>query len=369
MSNSRTASSALFALCALSMSTPGAAATLSYRAVDLGALPGDDNSWARGLNDRGEIVGESWGVTDPATQQAPTHAVMWRGGTVLDLGALPAPYNYKTEATGINFSRTIVGTGAAADGTSRAFIWENGVMTELGTLGGPSSGGVAINDFNQVVGWAETAVSFERKGRVLYVAHAFLWEHGKMIDLGTLGCSSCLADGDSYPTDINDWGEVVGHGSSSSGYYAAFLWKHGTMRQLIGLTSGDQVEAAGINLRGDVAGDDDTQNYTSVIWRHGGSASSLLDVCPDMGVAVGLNDFGAVLAYGRSPTTSFETAEVCYKKTLNFLPSIGPAWGDFIPSRMNNHGVVVGIGYVSTSATTALERAVLWIPKLSMTLD
>ena len=49
---------------------------------------------------------------------------------------------------------------------------------ELGTLGGQSSLASAINEHRQIVGSSETAAG---------ETHAFLWENGHMTDLGTLG--------------------------------------------------------------------------------------------------------------------------------------------------------------------------------------
>ena len=58
-----------------------------------------------------------------------------------------------------------------------AFLSED-TFVDLGTLGGPASQAKAINDKNQVVGWSQTA---DGDG------HAFLWEDGLMTDLGHLG--------------------------------------------------------------------------------------------------------------------------------------------------------------------------------------
>ncbi len=96
-------------------------------------------------------------------------------------------------------------------------------MTDLGTLGGKRSRShaLAINDAGQVVGWSETATG---------ETHAFLWENGKMIDLGTLpGYAKSIASG------INAKDQVVGYSEApiqQAPFNAAFLWQDGTMQDL-----------------------------------------------------------------------------------------------------------------------------------------
>jgi probable HAF family extracellular repeat protein len=92
------------------------------------------------------------------------------GRTVMtDLGTLGVTFS---DASDIDERGQIVGTSTTAAGERHAFLWQEGVMTDLGMLGGcgpivPSSEAHGINDHGQVVGQTTTP-SCE--------AHAFLAE-------------------------------------------------------------------------------------------------------------------------------------------------------------------------------------------------
>jgi probable HAF family extracellular repeat protein len=81
-----------------------------------------------------------------------------------------------------------------------AFVWSNGTMTDLGTLGSNFSEGVAINRSGEVVGWAQTKAGS---------SDSFLWNGKRMVDLG----SAFRAYG------INDSGQMAGSCTSSTGSY------------------------------------------------------------------------------------------------------------------------------------------------------
>ncbi len=113
---------------------------------------------ANGINDAGIIVGSS-SLPLPGGQ---TKAVRWVGGAVLDLGTLPG--DTQSSASAINDHGQIVGVSQNGN-SSRAFIWQNGVMTELPSLGGTYTQAVAINANGDVVGVSTTSDGTEHAVR------------------------------------------------------------------------------------------------------------------------------------------------------------------------------------------------------------
>jgi len=91
-----------------------------------------------------------------------------------------------------------------------AFLWEKGKMIDLGTLGGRSSGATAINDHGQIVGTSQTTDGAVR---------GFIWERGKMTDVGAQSLAIFT-----HTVAINERGQVIavigfpGH---------TYLWQNG----------------------------------------------------------------------------------------------------------------------------------------------
>ena len=225
------------------------AAGQTYTIKDLGTLP-QYYSEAHGINASGAVVGEF----EP-TNSIYQHAFYYRGETNMDIGAL-GPNNLYAIAYAINDSNVIVGESSPFDPNVaiRAFVYSNGVMTDLGTLGGTTvQGGYSsahgINRSGQIVGEATTSnIGFNPP------THAVLYSGGSRTDLGVMAGSYSNARG------INDFGVIVGETDSESQGVTnlhAFVYTNGVMIDL-GTLGGAYSSAAAINNSGDIVGEAET---------------------------------------------------------------------------------------------------------------
>ena len=136
--------------------------------IDLGTLGGTD-SFASAVNARGHVIGDS----DTGTGIAGTgegHGFVWEHGEMTDLGSLGFGTNFlgqvvgvgdknlqSTRAVAINGRGDVVGWSTTGTGRTHAFVWQNGRMIDLGTLKGDvESGAVALNDHGQIIGWSRS---------------------------------------------------------------------------------------------------------------------------------------------------------------------------------------------------------------------
>ena len=95
----------------------------------------------------------------------------------------------------INDRGQILGSIESNDGRSQAFLWQDGKLILLRTLGGVNSAARAVNNRGQIVGFAVT-----RDGR----RYPVLWDRAAVLALGSLGGKQ--GEG----SDIDGRGEVVG---------------------------------------------------------------------------------------------------------------------------------------------------------------
>jgi probable HAF family extracellular repeat protein len=342
--------------------------------TDLGTLPGGGSSDVNYINELGQITGRSQnGLVDPLTGLPETVAVLWKNnGGIIDLGTLGGNQGL---AVAINNSGQAIGmtTNTISDAFSlfdprfttqtRAFLWQRRLMRDLGTLGGPDAFATYLNESGQVTGISYTnAAPNDTTG--IPTVHPFLWEDGRMRDLGSLGGTL------GFPNYLNSRGQVVGimtlPGDESQ---HPFLWERGRLIDL-GTFGGSNGEANWMNDAGEVVGSaffpGDTERH-AFLWRHGvktdlGAPTG--DICSN---AYGINSESQVVG----------TSGVCHGAVDASLWEHGSAFNlnTLIPPHsslhlvyalsINDRGEIAGIGVppgISVQDVESLGHAFLLIP-------
>ena len=173
------------------------------KAQPLPTVDSEPDGVAFWINDEGQAVGYS------GTCTAALHAVSWENGTAFPLPDLGTG----AIAQGNNNRGQIVGTIGSADGTTQfGALWQNGALTNLGTLPGDVAAiATGINDRGEVVGstWDSN----------FNWSHGFIWQDGVMTDLNTRfpASSNLFAV---MANKINERGQISGMAIVLSGPHA-----------------------------------------------------------------------------------------------------------------------------------------------------
>jgi len=226
------------------------------RATSLGIFPGDHISDAYATNLSGQTVGTSTYIEHfhDLIYFYPT-AVLFENGGITELETLiQSGQNWELlSAADINDGGQIIGSGRDLDTeTPISYLFEEGIATELGTLGGYATTPYAINNAGEIVGQSWTSGGQN---------HAFIWDEGVMTDLGTFGGR------DSRALNVNEFGQAVGGSELPNGRERAVLWADGRSIDL-GDLGGEQANANSINDTGQIVGfsTDEVWNAHMFFW-------------------------------------------------------------------------------------------------------
>jgi len=249
----------------------------------LPVLRGGSNAEPQWINGNGSIVGFSEnGQIDPLTGIKEIRAVIWDPERrIHDLGTLGGNGNV---AWTINDAGQVAGDslndipddlnasgaiGLPGATQTHSFLWQNGVMYDLGTLGGTESGTYAINERGQVVGLSSIN-SIPNPGTGIPTIDPFFWDGHKMIDIGSLGGTIGVA------VAVNNRGQVTGSSNrAGDDHQHAFLWpgQDGKIVDLGTLGGSDSEAAMAINDSGYVTGAallPGNTEFHAVLWGNGG---------------------------------------------------------------------------------------------------
>ncbi len=327
-----------------------------YRVIDLGTLGGTFSNGV-GINSRGWVVGAANLTGDQAH-----HLFLWREGLKTDLGTLGGPNSGTFGTGGPSESSEVVGwaetstpdpLGENTCGNSLVclpFIWQNGVMTPLPTLGGNNGFASDVNNRGQVVGLAEntTPDSTCPPGFPFFIqTPPALWEKGKVQELPTVS-----GDPDGFVATINERGQAVGLSGNCTTALHAVLWHNGGVTDL-GSLGGTVNFANDINNRGQVVGASNLPGdmvQRAFFWQMG--AMTDLGTLPGdvPSLATGINDEGQVVgfSFGAGPRAFLWTNGVM--TDLNSLVP-GPPFSPLYllgANYINARGQIVGIGLAIT---------------------
>ncbi len=343
---------ALIVVVGLSLAASSAHASLLGAISSVNAL-----NKVTAIGPNGELVGMA------ATQgSSANHAFLSSNGVLTDLGTLGGT---TSSAQAINAAGQVVGqSGVAGDGSQHAFLYSGGSLTDLGTLGGSYSSATGINSSGQVAGTSALASGFN---------HAFVYSNGKMTDLGTLGGIMSTGSG------INDAGQVVGQSAMIDGSTHAFIANHSVLTDL-GTLGGSSSFGYAINNVGQVVGQAYTTNDAAAhafLWSNG----KMIDLGSLPGftasTATSINDSGVVVGYGYGGFDSntqlpLQHAFVYQNGAMTDLNTLIPAGSGWTISQVmsiNDNGVITGIGSLNGTReifTAQLTDSPMVVPEPSL---
>lgn len=256
--------------------------------------------------------------------------------TAMDLGTLGGSSSH---ATAINDAGQVAGLSMTADGSAHAFLWQGGVIRDLGTLPGDvESAAFGLNNHGQVVG---------RSARVPGAYAAVMWTDDGIVDLGRVGQCNCPEYITAY--GINDDGVVAGESMRLHVGNVAFEWRQGVLTPLGATSTGNNSGAFAVSPAGDLGGFAAGQ---AAVWTHedrlllgtlGGGQSS----------AYAINEWGGVVGEAATDPDVFAAAHAFFWEAGSGMQDLGTLGGLLSRANAISGTVIVGESQVSDGSSHA----------------
>jgi probable HAF family extracellular repeat protein len=340
-----------------------AVAQASYKVQDLGVQHPDNLGMAMGLNNQGWTLNMEQ-LLDPFSISLSAHLVQGTdsisiGELKLELGTLGGP-NSSINWNGINdpgeavgMSETSVpdpnGEDICGFGTHLMclpFLWQNGVMSALPTVGGNNGQASAINNSGQVAGYAENGIvdstcppGFTNNRIDLPV----LWHKGKAQALPTIG-----TDPDGVAYGINNQGQAVGYSGTCTSANYGVVWENGTATALPDLGDPGAIAYA-INSHGQIVGQAVNSDGTplATLWQNN-LATSLGPLLPGdvASFATSINNRGQVVGSSFNSSNSWSHGLLWKNGVTTDLNTLFPASSHLYvisASNINESGQIAGM--------------------------
>lgn len=326
-------------------------AEVLYHVTDLGTL-GLLQSAAYSINNAGQIVGESWTPVPYSFGDHPTVFDPSGDGNNIDL---TPDQHCCGRANSINAVGEIVGwVGDMHCEEQRATLLDptgDGNNIDLGTPDGWTSYALSINDAGQIVGWSSF---FDPRPPFNSLTYATVFDStgdGNNVDLGTLGGKWSKA------YSINNREQIVGAATTALGKQRATLFDSTGDRSNVDLgtlPAGGESLAACINDLGQIAGqaDDSSGRQRATLFDPNGTGNNIdLGTLPDGGDswATSMNNAGQVVGgavdgSGRWCAMLFDPTGGGENVNLNDVIPAVPAWHLEDALCINDSGWIVGFG-------------------------
>ncbi|HEV2442459.1 MAG TPA: hypothetical protein VGT07_08040 [Steroidobacteraceae bacterium] len=353
-----------------------AIAITNYQVTDLGTLKPGFFGCSMGVNNRGWTETQ-YGLQNASGAVVEGHVAINLDGLTFDVGTLGGANSWDNPFGGeindrgeaVGYSELAVldpdGEDICAFGTHnecRAFLWKNGHMRALPTLGGNNAQASAMNNRGQITGFAETTspdsgCSVSNPG---HISPPVIWDKGKAHALPTVG-----KDPDGEAESINDRGEAVGYsGTCTAALHAVFWRNEHTVLPLPDLGAG--AFAFGINNQGEIVGTvGDGGTQYAALWQNGMLIN--LHTLPGdyAAIASGINDKGQVVGSTQDSNFGFVHAFIYQDGVMTDLATLFPASANLLPTMansINSAGQIAGMGTVLSGPHKGETHAFLATP-------
>lgn len=298
-----------------------------YTLTDLGSLPGGSSLDAYSLNDSATVVGYG-------NSQDGNRAFVWQNGSISNLGAWPD--SWYSGATSINNAGVIVGSSG-----QQAVQWSAGQISTLPALPGSSqASATAINQQGDVVGASG--------------GEAVVWRQGQVSLLQTPINNARY----SLALGINDSGTIVGRTFDAAYRSSAVAWQNGHARLLDTPTPFTQSVAIDVNNRNQIVGYATQDNLDQALLWEDGQARVLDPIAGDRGAAAyDINEAGQIVGFSILPSgNEFRAALWDQGETVDLGSQVIDAqgWSLSQAQAINAAGQIVGWGSFNGAARSFL---------------